>query len=631
MSGSSRLSGTGSKAITFVVVLCIAVAVNVILNNVYFRADLTEEKLYTLSQGTKNILKKLPGPVSIKFFFSSSDTSVPADLKTFAAHVDDLLGEFEQAGNGKIVVEKFDPRPDSEEEDWARTYGIRGQSLGFMEPTIYLGIVVTMGETEAALPMLDPRYEDRLEYSLVHMIYRVSTPEKPVIGVMSSLPVMGLARPPYPMPGQRPQQTPPWIAFQQIQNDYDVRKIDMSAQEIDPDVNALILVHPKQLSNQTMYAIDQFVLRGGNLMVFVDPLCRTDGANQATPRMQFAQTSSDIKPLLSAWGVAYDSGKVVADLEAASRLFVGEGRIEENPTWLSLTTKHLNKSDMLTAHIESIMMPFAGSFTVMPSQDVTVTPLITCSQVSSLVDGMTAQFSIEGVRRDFKSGFKKQNLAIRLHGKLKTAFPHGKPEESPAPGEEEPDSPKTPSLAQSTDKSTVLLVADVDMIYDQFCVRMNNMFRIPEPMNDNLAFFVNSLEQMSGSTDLMGIRTRGKTSRPFDVVVERLRDARAKHQEEEKRLNGRLEEAQRRFNELQSQKDASQRFILTKEQQRQVKDAEDMVTETKKDLKLLRRKLREDIEDLGLKIKLANIVLMPVMVAFVWLGLGVYKRRKNRQ
>jgi len=258
-----KLSGGAFGLLALLVIL---IAANIMLGNFHFRKDLTEEKIFTLSEGTQNILKKLDAPVTLKYFFTRSSAETPIPLKTFAQQIEDLLKEYRLAANGKIIVEIYDPKPDSDYEEWAERYGLIGQNPGMLESPIYCGLVAVKGDLFEAIPFVDPNAEELLEYNITRMIARVANPKKPVIGVMSSLPVMGMRSFPYALPGQPPPKNqPPWAAFQDLNKDYDVRQIPVGAEQIEPDINVMIVVHPKNLSDKTLFALDQFVLRGGRL------------------------------------------------------------------------------------------------------------------------------------------------------------------------------------------------------------------------------------------------------------------------------------------------------------------------------------------------------------------------------
>jgi ABC-type uncharacterized transport system involved in gliding motility auxiliary subunit len=631
---SNRFQNVSRSFLGLAVVIVIAIAVNVILSTFNLRKDLTEEKLYTLSEGTRGILKDLPEPVTLKLFFNGSNAEVPIQIKSFVRRVEDLLTEYRVHGKGNIIIEQYDPKPDSDAEEWAQRYGLSGQSLGFMGPMLYLGLVATGGDADATLPVLDPQAEQMLEYNLTRMITRVATPNKPVVGVMSSLSVMGSPAPPYPMPGQ-PPPSPGWFTFKDLGKDYDVREIGMDVDRISDEIDSLVLVHPKDLSDSAQFAIDQYVLRGGTLLVFVDPLCVTALESQQPQMQGMPSNASNLTRLFPAWGITFDAAKVVADLDASSRLRMGNGnQVQESPVWLSLHKQNMNAEDILTARLEFVMLPYAGAFTVADDKDIEVTTLLSASKRSSLVDAMTAQYSIDGIRRAFKSGNEEMALAVRLHGLFKTAYPDGAPKaDGEAPAADAAGEGPDTSLKASTEKSTILLVGDADMLFDRFAVQAMNFLghQAHQPINDNLAFFLNALEQTSGSSALVGIRTRGKTERPFDVVLDLQREAQARYLAEETRLQEELMTAQQRLSSLQSQKDKSQQFILSAQQQREIQNFQEQVRLTKKELKLVRRSLREDIEKLGVKIKVINILLIPALVIVAGIAFGVYRKKKTRR
>ncbi len=635
------MSFTGSKSFWkasggvagILILLAILIAVNVIVSNLRARVDLTEENLYTLSDGTRNVLKQLDRKVTLKLFFSSSDPAVPVQLKSYADQVMDLLQEYRKAAGTKVKIEQYDPRPDSDAEEWAQKYGIQGQQLGLMGPVIYFGLVVVAGDSEQLLSSLDPRTQQMLEYNLTRTIYRVANPKKPVIGVMSSLPVLGQA-PPMMMPGQRPPQSDPWISFADLRQDYDLREIDPDVDSISDDISSLVLVHPKQLAPQTRFAIDQFVLKGGKLMVFVDPLCIVDLENQpqASPYQQ-PSTSSDLPELFRAWGVGYNPSDVVADMSAAPRVRGAGNRVEDSLVWLSLGRSHINQDDILTTQLENLLLPFAGSFTDMTGDDVTFTPLMTASTESGSVNTMAAQFGSDALRRQFRKGGAALPLAVRLTGTFTTAFPEGEPKDPEAEDAEDPEDASGEEEATSlqSGKSAIILVADVDMLVDRFCVQEMTFFgmRGHQRINDNLKFLANAIEQVGGSSDLIGIRSRGTFNRPFDRVLALEQQARNEWQTREQELTRSLQETQQQLREMQTQKDSSQRFILSPQQQAAIEQFRQRELEIKQQLKEVRKNLRRDIEMLGIRVKTINIALMPLLVALGGIGYGLARRRKR--
>jgi ABC-type uncharacterized transport system involved in gliding motility auxiliary subunit len=629
---ASLLKTTGGIA-GLVAVLAILVSVNIILSSLRIRVDLTENQLYTLSAGSKALIGKLDRPVVLKLFFNSSAAEAPVPLKNHAREVWDLLKEYQIVGGRNVVIEKYDPKPDSEAEEWAQKYGLAPQSAGMFGPNLYFGLVAVAGDTEGAIPAIDPRQEQLLEYNITRLIYRVSHPQKPKIGVMSGLPVLGRQDMPYAMPGQpRPPASAPWLSFQDLRKDYDVREIPAGTESIDSDLQALIVVHPKNLADTTLYAIDQFVLRGGHLLAFVDPMSAADLELSPPQQAMFnmPQASSTLGRLFDAWGVDFSGDKVVADPRALTRVRNMANQVEESPVWLSLRKENMAGGDILTAELESLLMPFAGSFSDRTSEDIAFTPLIQASKSSGLVSAMSAQFGNQAIRGEMKAQGTAVNLAVRLTGTFRTAFPDGKPKREPKEGEPPAPEPAGEDLKSGT--GTVILVGDVDMVSDRFCAQEVNFmgFKGHQPLNDNINFFLNAVEQIAGSTDLIGIRSRGEFDRPFDRVLALQEKATTAWRDQEKLLEERLSETQRQINEIEaSKKDKSQRFILSAEQQQAIQNFRQEESRIRRELKNVRKSLRQDIERLGVSVKVVNIVMMPVLVSLVGVAFGLYRRRSR--
>lgn len=651
-----KLSGGAFGLLALLVIL---IAINIMLGNIHFRKDLTEDKIFTLSEGTQNVLKKLDTPVTLKYFFTRSSAEASIPLKTFAQQIEDLLKEYRLAANGKIIVEIYDPKPDSDAEEWAERYGLIGQNPGMLESPLYCGLVVVQGDSFEAMPFVDPNSEELLEYNITRMIARVTNPKKPVIGVMSSLPVMGMRSFPYAMPGQPPPKNqPPWAAFQDLSKDYDVRQITAGAEQIEPDINVMIVVHPKNLSDKTLFALDQFVLRGGRLMAFVDPLCVCEAMNADAPPDR-SKPFSDLNKLTDAWGIKYEADKVVADLEAATRVRQNDNAVDESPVFLSLRPENIDGKDVITASLESLILPGAGAFftfTGTGAEGLSLSPLLVSSAQSQLINAMTAQFGSEAIRRNFQAGLKRMNLAVRLQGQFKTAFPEGVPKAAPETGgvkdndhtrrgsprklgeageareSDESKKPDSPSLKESEKPTTVLLVADVDLLYDAFTVQEMNLFgtRVHQPMNDNINFFVNAVDNLAGSADLAKIRSRGRYDRPFDRVIALQRQAQEKWLVKERSLQKQLETTRERLETLQNQKDKNQKYILSPEQEEEIKRFRQEQIKTQRELKQVRKNLREGIEQLGIMIKVINILLVPVLVAGAGLFFAWYRRSKTK-
>ncbi len=622
--------------------LAVLVAVNLLLGQVRLRLDLTEDRLYTLSDGTRAVLRGLDGPVTLKLFFSSSVREVPEPLKLFARQVEDLLREYALASRGKVVVETYDPKPDSDAEEWAERYGLASERLDPLDPPLYLGLVAAKGDALAALPFLDPRNEQMLEYHVSQLIARVANPRKPVLGVLSSLPVMGVRSFPYAMPGQpRPKNQPPWVAFQDLAKDYDVRQLPAETESIEADVDVLVLVHPKSLSRRTLYAIDQFVLRGGRLLAFVDPMCLADAMNQDNPMgMGMTRPASDLGPLTEAWGLTFDSGKAVADLDASTRIRRGDNQVEDNPVFLTLRPENLDGRDLATSALKSLSLPGAGAFVGSGAPGLTVGTLVVSSDQSELVDAMMAQMGTDAIRRSFKAGLKRLPLAVRIQGEFPTAFPDGQPKAEVDPDKgpaadadkDKPAETAAPTgLTRSVRPGLVVLVGDVDLLFDAFAVQELPLFgqRVYQPMNDNLALFANLLEQLGGNADLASIRARGRFDRPFERVLTLQREAQQRWLIQEQALERQLETTRERINSLQAQKDKTQRYILSAEQQEEIARFRQENARTQQELKQVRKNLREGIERLGAGVKAVNILAMPALVCLAGLGFAWHRRRRN--
>lgn len=609
-----KLSG---GALGLIMVLAILIAANVIIGQFRLRADLTSEKLYTLSDGTRNVLKKLNSDVTLMFFFNTSAPEVPAPLKTFAQQVEDLLKEYETASGGHIHIEKYDPKPDSDAEDLAQRYGLEGQMLPPAGPTLFIGLVARSGDRQDIIPMIDPRTAELLEYNVTRMIHRVTASRKPVVGVMSSLPVLGEQPSPY-LPPSRQTPAAPWAAFRDLSQDYTLRNVAPTATRIDPDIDTLIVVHPKNPSDATLFAIDQFVLRGGRLLAFVDPFCAADQESQQDMNPYAGRgmsRSSTLGKLFTAWGITYEPGKIVADIDSCTALRGRGNSIEQSPLYLSLRKDKFAQGDVLTAPLNSLMMVMAGAFTGDAAAGIKATPLIATSMKSALSDAMMLQYDPQAFRRQLRDQARSFTLALRLQGQFKTAFPDGAPAQPGATNT--PAAASTDCLKQSRQDGNVILVADVDMLFNEFCVQELNLFgyRGYQPFNDNINLFANMVEQLAGSADLIGVRCRGTFNRPFTRVLALQADAQSRWMEQEQALQEKLQQSQTRIAELQRQKDDKQRFILSPEQNRELESIRAEVLKCKQELKQVRRNLREDIESLGMKVKVLNIILVPGLVA----------------
>ena len=609
----------------------IIVIVNALASSFNKRVDLTAERAYTLSAGTRAILSKLDTPIQIRFYSTRSDSRMPVFLKTYAQRVEDLLGEFRQASKGQIEIQKLDPAPDSDAEDSARLDGIEGQARADGEP-FYLGLSVSMLDQKQAIPFLAPDRERLLEYDLARAISRVITTEKPVIGVMSPLAYGGQPTNPMMMRmGQSGQQ--PWVFISELKRDFNVRDIPFTAEDIPKDVKVLVLIHPKGISDASQYAIDQFVLRGGKLVAMLDPQGVLDRSAAGNPMGMSSGSRSSLDKLLAAWGLSFESSKVVADLD-----FVGRTREGRQPAVLALNERATNRDDIVSAQANNLIFAFAGAFSGTPAEGLKQTVLVKSSKNSQLVDPMSAQFGGERLIKDFTSSNTEQVLALRLTGRFKTAFAEGKPKSTPAPGApEEPkdQKPAEAGLKESKEDGAVLLIGDSDFIQDQLSVQeMMNPFggqRMVMPVNSNIAFAQSSIEQLAGDSNLVAVRSRASRERQFTVVRQMQAKAESAFQAKIKSLEASLAEAQNKLNELQRTKadKGGQRFILSPEQQQEINNFRNKERDVKIQLKEERKKLRIGIDSLENTIKWLNIALMPVLVAAAGIALALLRLQRR--
>ena len=629
---NKKLESLLYSAVGIAVVFVIVVAVNLISSALKTRIDMTADKVYTLSEGTRRILGKLEAPVEVRFYCSQSEANMPAQFKTYASHVEDLLREFRRASKGMLELKKFDPQPDSDAEDMANQDGVEAQQLQTGD-RCYMGVVVSQDPQKVAIPFLSPDRERLLEYDLARAITRVMNTTKPVIGIMSPLPIFGTPMNPMMMQMQRQQKQDPWYIIEELKRDFEVKQVNMDVDKIDDDVKVLMVIHPKDITDKAQFVIDQFIMRGGKLIAFLDAMSLVDkqGGN---PMMQLPGGGSNLEKLLKAWGITFDNTKVVADHNLMWRGVNQQGAPDVQPAVIALNRKAISADDSVTAQMDNLLMLFAGSFTGDPASGLKKTVLLSTTPDSQLVDGMSAQFSAQKIIEDFKASGTKQALAIRLTGKFKTAFPDGKPEDKKEDAEkkdEKTEDKKAGLLTQCKNDNAVVLIGDADMLFDAFCVQVQNFFgqKIAIPRNSNLNLAQNIVEEMAGDSNLIGTRSRGTLSRPFTVVREMQAKAERRWQDELGKLEKERQDVQTRINELQAKKEGNQRFILSKEQQEEVVKLRKKQADAGKRLKVVRKELRQDIDSLETRLKWMNIMVMPLLVAMVGIVFAVIRNQRR--
>ncbi len=609
------------SAVGLAALFIILVAFNYLASGGAVRADLTEGKLYTLSEGTRKILKKLDGPVKVRLYVSQSDNAIPVQLRSFAQRVEDLVREFKAVAGPNLIVEKYNPKPDSDEEDAAQLDGVDPQTL-FSGEQFYLGLSVSRLDRKQAISNISQQRERLLEYDLIRAVERVANPERPTIGIMSAVPVLGEAMNPMTRQGSEP-----WVLANELKRDFNVKVVPMSAEAIDKDIKVLLVIQPRDIMESAEYALDQFVLRGGKLIAFVDPYMFFDQQpNPMMPTMPGQPGSSSLPRLFKAWGIGMDPGKVVADVTYAS----GAGQ-RYTPTVITLNKTALSKDDVATSQIDTLLLAFAGVFDASkPAEGLKVTDLAHTSPNSMLVDNIVASVSGDAAMKGFAPDNKAKPLALRLTGKFKTAFPEGKP--APFnPDKDKKPVEAAPQLKEAAADNSVVLVADADMLADGAAVEVQNILgqRVVVPSNGNLALVQGMIEQLASGDDLMSLRSRASSFRPLTVVREMEANAQRQYFGKIKELEDELQQTTEKMQKLQKQSGgAKSAQIMSPEQQAELERFKKRVIETRQVLKELRKTLRQDAEALQFWTKVVNIALMPLLVAIFGLGYALLRRRR---
>jgi len=629
------------------------VAVNVLAYFYYSRVDLTQAKSYTLSDGTRDVLKKLQAPVTLRFYFSQSEAGMPLVLKGYGRRVQDLLIEYRNASAGKISIEISDPQPDSDLEETATLDGVQAQSLDNGE-RFYLGLAVKQGDRKAAMSNIAMDRERLLEYDITRAIASVTEKEKTVLGVMSPMPVFGNSG--FPMMGVPP--SPKQVFISELERDYKVVQVPMDGKDIDPQVKVLLVHHPRGISEHAEYSIDQFVMRGGKLIALLDPFAFFDVA-PGQRGMEPTGIPSNLERLTKAWGISLDTTKMLSDMQ----YMVGKGP-SALPTLLSLNDSAYDQTDVATARLGGTLFPFIGAFSGQPVAGLKQEVLMHSSKYSALIEAARGQDRGDKATAGFKAAGQEMPIAIRLQGKFNTAFPDGrppkpKPEKKPEdeaakdqPATDEKPAPENAAappanaaqkpaeeapevfaahIAKAVADNSLVLIADTDFINDGAAVQIQDVLgqRLVYPINGNLAFVQALVDQYAGDAALISLRTRQSATRPFTVIKEMETRAQQAYTEKIKDIQDSLQATQEKLQALQKTAPASGAgaAILTKEQQAEVDRFRKVAAEKRRELKDVRKDLRADSEALQFWIKVLNIALIPALLVVFAFGLMIHRRR----
>jgi ABC-type uncharacterized transport system involved in gliding motility auxiliary subunit len=629
---ATKTDRTGLAGISCVLAIIAFISFNIFANTSFrdLDVDLTEEKLFTLSEGTKEILGSLDEPITIRLFVTKRLRELNPSHANYADRMRELLDRYVDLSDGKIQFELYAPEPFTDEEDLAVSFGLQGVPLDNTGDLGYFGLAATNSvDTLETIPYLSLDRENFLEYDLTKLIFKLAKDDRPLVGLIAGLPIAG-------GPGGPQGGGQAWAIVEQVRDFFDITTIAVSETEIPKNVDALMIVHPKGLTDQLKYAIDQFVLRGGSVLAFVDAnseieIAMTRGAEGAG--------RSDFDQLLNAWGVELVNGKVLGDLGTARRVNVnlsGQTAVADYVTWLSLLPDNFASEDAITADLQRITLASAGILRPVADKGTTLTPLIQSTTQSMEIDVAKVRSNpdVVGMFRDFQSADQREIIAARVIGQPSTAFPDGRP---PLPEGAAPDTSAADAaahIAKAEQDISVVVVADVDMTHEQFWMQAQQLFgqTLSVPFANNADFAVNALENMSGGTALMSLRARSAAIRPF-TYVEKVRQAAERgFRDKEQALADQLDTIKEQLAELLNREQAGGELIIGPEDKARAEEYRREMVSLRKELRDVQYALRKDIDNLDATLKFVNIAAIPLLlglVALVWLIVGRMRRARR--
>ena len=580
------------------------------------RLDLTDKGLYTLSEGTRSILGKIEEPITLKLYYSEHATRDLQQFRVFATRVREVLEEIAARSKGKVVLEVIDPEPFSEAEDQAAAYGLQAVPLGTSGDKLYFGLVgINSTDGETTMPFIQPDKESFLEYDIAKLISTLSVDTKPVVALISSLPTG-------PSVDPAGRASPGWVVDRQISELFELRRMQGSPTEIADDVDLLMLVHPKDLPEDTLYAIDQFVLRGGRLLAFVDPDSEADqsGVDPLDPLSLQTPRASDLPTLFKAWGIGYDVGRLVLDEVHALQVQPDpNGPPVRHLAVLGLGKDALNQNDVVSAELETLNFSSVGALDVAEDGPLAMEALVQSSGASSLARVERVRETTgdpDRLRDDFQASGEPFVLAARFTGDLKTAFPERSGDKH---------------LAQGKQPANLIIVADTDVLTDRLWVQARDFLGQPvyNAFANNGDFVYNAVDNLVGNSDLIAVRTRAAAARPFEKVAALRRSAEERYRSKELELQQQLDALEQELTRLQQPGAEGQAQALTPQQQAEIMRFQDEKLRMRKELREVQHRLNADIEALGSRLKLVNILGMPLLVVLV--ALFVAWRRWSRR
>ncbi len=641
---ANRMSSRTLAWIGIALAAVVLLSANIIASSVFKNAttDLTESGLYTISDSTKRVLSKIKEPIDVKVYFSDRLGEISAQHKRYFERVRGLFERYQNITGGLLKVQFVDPKPFSDAEDRAVAAGLNGIRLGAEGENGYFGLVGSNSTDDREIvPFFAPQRQAFLEYDMTKLVHKLAAPKKPVIGVISGLQLNGGMTP-------RRQQLPAWKVMSQIREFFDVEMLTQSVEEIPPKVDVLLLVHPLAIGADAAYAIDQFVMRGGRVLAFLDPVSEIGALSNPGLAGGGIRENPHLTKLLTSWGVKFDEKHVVGDVANARRVQAGgaSGIVSDYVAWLEIKENSLTDGEVIADGVKLMNIATAGQFEATKDATTKLEPLITTSNQSALIEStkFLGRPDPVGLLRDYKPGKKPLVIAARVTGEVKTAFPGGKPKkkEDSKKAAAKPDAKaddkkdKRPLQQQlKSGKINAILVGDSDMLYDQFWVTVRDLFgqQVLMPNAHNVVFTMNALENLSGGEALSGLRGRGVDDRPFELVDSIRRDSERKYRNSEQVLLAKLKGLQARLEKVgqKTGKDGRVSLALTEKDKEAVENAREEMIATRQKLRGVKHALRADIESLEGWVKFVNIALVPLLIGAGGFAFAAFRRRSADQ
>ena len=630
MNAFNKIDRSKLAGLSCVLAVVSFMAVNIFANTTFrgIEVDLTHENLFTLSDGTREILKKIDEPLTVRMFVSKRLVELNPAHATYADRVRQLMERYVDLSGGKIRLELYSPEPFTDEEDLAVAFGLQGIPLDNAGDLGYYGLVATNSVDDLErIAYLSPERETFLEYDLSKMIFKLARGKKPLVGVIAGLPISG---------GPRVQGGQAWAFVDQIREFFDVTTLAVSDTSIPAGVDELLIVHPKGINDQLMYAIDQFVLKGGKALVYVDPNSEID---VAMARGQGDAGRSDFDRMLNAWGVQLEDGKVLGDLEHARRVNVnvrGQTAVTDYVTWLSILPRYFKSDDAITADLQRITFASPGILKPIKNKGTTLVPLIESSPQSMEIDVSKIRVNPDVVSlfREFKPSGENKILAARVIGKPSSAFPDGPPARPEAAAALPTDPKPEDHIAKAANDVGIVVVADVDMLNEQFWMQSRQLFgqTFSVPFANNADFAVNALENMSGGTALMSLRARTEAVRTFTYVDDVRKVAERQFRDKEQELAKQIDTIKTELANLLNREQSGGEMLIGPADKAKAEDYRREMVRLRKELRNVQYELRKDIDDLDALLKFINIAAIPLLlglIALVWLLIGRTRRARR--